>query len=81
MMHAKVTLIDSDIAVLGSANLDMRSLFLDYEISVFVYSATEIDQLSAWFQNLLVDCAGELARPGRTRQLAEDLGRLLAPLM
>ncbi|HKU44972.1 MAG TPA: phospholipase D-like domain-containing protein [Polyangiales bacterium] len=81
MMHAKVTLIDDDIGVLGSANLDMRSLFLDYEISVFVYSEPEIAELTAWFQGLLQDCAGELAQPGRTRRLAEDLGRLLAPLM
>ncbi|HKP61639.1 MAG TPA: phospholipase D-like domain-containing protein [Polyangiales bacterium] len=81
MMHGKMTLIDGDIGVIGSANLDMRSLFLDYEIAVFVYSPDEIDQLSQWFQSLLVDCASELPRPGRTRALAEDLGRLLAPLM
>jgi cardiolipin synthase len=81
MMHAKVALIDNDIGVVGSANLDMRSLFLDYEIAVFVYSAIELDHLARWFDSLLVECASELARPGRTRRLAEDLGRLLAPLM
>jgi cardiolipin synthase len=81
MMHAKVTLIDSEIGVLGSANLDMRSLFLDYEIAVFAYSQPELDELTRWFESLLADCATELERPGRTRALAEDLGRLLAPLM
>lgn len=81
MMHAKVALIDSEIGVLGSANLDMRSLFLDYEIAVFAYSAEELEQLTLWFESLLEDCASELERPGRTRALAEDLGRLLAPLM
>jgi cardiolipin synthase len=81
MMHAKLALIDSDIGVLGSANLDMRSLFLDYEIAVFTYSPQELEHLTRWFESLLVDCAPELGRPGRTRALAEDLGRLLAPLM
>jgi cardiolipin synthase len=81
MMHAKLALIDSEIGVLGSANLDMRSLFLDYEIAVFTYSPEELDVLTRWFETLLADCAHELERPGRTRALAEDLGRLLAPLM
>lgn len=80
MMHAKLALID-DIGVIGSANLDMRSLFLDYEIAAFVYSAPELDELMHWFESLLRDCGPELERPGRTRALAEDLGRLLAPLM
>jgi cardiolipin synthase len=59
----------------------MRSLFLDYEIAVFAYSPEELEQLTLWFESLLADCASELERPGRTRALAEDLGRLLAPLM
>lgn len=81
MMHAKVALIDNEIGVLGSANLDMRSLFLDYEIAVFAYTQEELDELARWFESLLADCAPEMERPGRTRALAEDLGRLLAPLM
>jgi cardiolipin synthase len=81
MLHAKVTLIDHEIAVLGSANLDMRSLFLDYEIAVFIYTRPEIDVFGRWFEELLTDCGASLAEPGRVRALAEDFGRLLAPLM
>jgi cardiolipin synthase A/B len=81
MMHAKVALIDLEIGVLGSANLDMRSLFLDYEIALFAYTQPELDDLQKWFESLFVECAAQLDRPGRTRALAEDLGRLLAPLM
>jgi cardiolipin synthase len=81
MMHAKVMLIDHDIAVLGSANLDMRSLFLDYEIALFVYTRPEIAMFSSWFEALLRECAPQLNEPGRVRALAEDLGRLLAPLL
>jgi cardiolipin synthase A/B len=81
MMHAKVMLIDRDMAVLGSANLDMRSLFLDYEIAVFIYTAHEIERFARWFEALLADCRDNLPEPGRLRALAEDFGRLLAPLM
>jgi cardiolipin synthase len=81
MLHAKVMLVDHDIAVLGSANLDMRSLFLDYEIAVFIYTRPEINVFASWFETLLLDCGSQLAEPGRVRALAEDFGRLLAPLM
>lgn len=81
MMHAKVTLVDHDFAILGSANLDMRSLFLDYEIAVFIYTTPEIACFEAWFEQLLRQCSDRLQEPGTVRALAEDLGRLLAPLM
>jgi cardiolipin synthase len=81
MMHAKVTLIDHELAIVGSANLDIRSLFLDYEIAVFIYTRPEIERLEAWFQHLLKECGQQLQAPGAVRALAEDLGRLLAPLM
>jgi cardiolipin synthase len=81
MMHAKVTVIDNDLAILGSANLDMRSLFLDYEIAVFIYTQPEIALFEAWFDRLLGHCGHKLDEPGTVRALAEDLGRLLAPLM
>jgi cardiolipin synthase len=81
MMHAKVTLIDDDLAILGSANLDMRSLFLDYEIAVFIYTRSDVTRFACWFDGVLPHCAERLSTPGTVRALAEDLGRLLAPLM
>jgi cardiolipin synthase len=79
MMHAKAVIVDERIAVVGSANMDMRSLFLDYEIAMFFYSPSEIARVVAWFQSLEPSCVA-LAPAGRTRALFEDLGRLVAPL-
>jgi cardiolipin synthase len=81
MMHAKVTVIDDAVGVLGSANMDMRSLFLDYEIALFFYSKPEIATLAGWFEGLLARCGPRLADAGRARALAEDFGRLLGPLV
>jgi cardiolipin synthase len=81
MMHAKIALIDQEVAVIGSANLDMRSLFLDYEIALFVYGKQETALFAQWFDDLLQHCAPRLPEAGRARAMAEDLGRLLAPLM
>lgn len=37
MIHAKLVLIDEELALAGSANLDGRSLFLNYEMMVAFY--------------------------------------------
>jgi cardiolipin synthase len=47
MLHAKVVLVAAELAVLGTANMDMRSLLLNYEIAAFVYSRPEIEAIQA----------------------------------
>jgi cardiolipin synthase len=79
MLHAKCVLVDDALAVLGSANLDMRSLFLNYEISVFCTSAAEIATIAAWFDTLWPDCK-PLVPANRMRGMVESLARLVAPL-
>jgi cardiolipin synthase len=79
MMHAKVLLADDTLAVIGSANFDMRSLFLDYEIGLLLSDRDDIGALSRWYEVLLADC-GELVPAGRGRALAEGVARLIGPL-
>jgi cardiolipin synthase len=80
MLHAKAVVIDDSIGVVGSANFDMRSLFLDYEICVFLYSEGAIADLAEWFESTERQC-GTLPEAGALRSLAEDVGRLLSPLV
>jgi cardiolipin synthase A/B len=79
MLHAKLVLADDSLAVLGSANFDMRSLFLDYEIALFLSRREEIDALSRWYRSVLADC-GPLRSAGRVRTLVEGVARLFGPL-
>lgn len=39
MLHAKLMIIDEEIAEVGAANSDMRSFRLNYEVCQVVYSA------------------------------------------
>ena len=80
MMHAKVSIIDSQLATVGSANMDIRSLFLNYEIALFLYSRQDIDRLSNWYESVLAECDSKFPAPTAVRTLAEDVGRLLAPI-
>jgi cardiolipin synthase len=79
MLHAKLVLIDDELSVVGSANVDMRSLFLDYELSLVTTSSELTRELDTWFRSLL-ERTVELAPASRTRALLEPIARLLAPL-
>jgi cardiolipin synthase len=81
MLHAKSMILDDAVGVVGSANLDMRSLFLDYEVSLFLYSAPEIKTLSEWFDSLAGQCSEGMPKSGWLRGSAESVGRLLAPVV
>jgi cardiolipin synthase A/B len=81
MVHAKVVLIDSDLAVIGSANMDMRSLFLNYEASLYLYTRPQIDATAAWIQALMLECVSSLPTRNRASELAADVVRLLSPLL
>jgi len=45
LLHAKTMTIDRDLALIGSANLDRRSLELNFEISMLVYDSDFASQL------------------------------------
>jgi cardiolipin synthase A/B len=84
MLHAKAVIMDDTLAVFGSANLDLRSLFVNFEIGIAVYSKGEVAAIKDWADQLRRDCraykAGETPR-GWISSIAEDLSRLLAPLL
>ncbi|MBA3477875.1 MAG: PLDc N-terminal domain-containing protein [Lautropia sp.] len=50
MMHAKAVVVDEQIALCGTVNLDARSLFLNFELMFAFYGEDEIAWLSAWIE-------------------------------
>jgi cardiolipin synthase len=82
MLHAKALLID-DVAVVGSANFDMRSLWLDYEIALFLPGKPEVTWLDAWFSALFSGPHANAsdAEPSFLRRGLESVARLLSPLL
>lgn len=83
MLHAKVVVIDDDLAIVGSANFDMRSLFFNFESCVYLYSSHEVENVSAWVKMVMARCSDKryLANPGKLRLLLENIALLIAPLL
>lgn len=52
MVHAKTLVIDNTFAMAGSANMDIRSLFLNCEVMSAFYSETDIRWLANWLEVL-----------------------------
>lgn len=80
MVHAKAMIVDNEFSAVGSANMDMRSLFLNYEVMQICYSTAEIDAVADWFQSLAVDCRAEMRTPGFLREIGEGVIRTISPL-
>jgi cardiolipin synthase len=84
MNHAKAMLVDERIGLFGSANMDMRSLFVNFEIGLVTYSEREAKRLSGWMGEVFAH-SRPMPAPGQERRLmpliGEEISRLLAPLL
>jgi cardiolipin synthase len=85
MMHAKVVIVDGQWASVGTANLDNRSLHLNFEVNCLIYSPEAVAELEAAFQHDLgtairLDRAVYARRPFAGR-LLENAARLLSPVL
>lgn len=54
--HSKIMMIDGEVSMVGSANLNSRSLRWDYEASAFVFSAEVTHRLDSIFAHDLQQC-------------------------
>jgi cardiolipin synthase len=85
MMHAKVMLVDDDWASVGTANLDNRSLHLNFEVNCLIYSSDAVAILERAFRedlghSIRLDRNVYLKRPFAGR-LLENACRLLSPVL
>lgn len=74
MLHAKLAVFDEDLAMAGSANLDSRSLFLNYELMLAFHDAADVRRFADWFDAEHASAQAYAARPpGLARDVAEGL--------
>lgn len=85
MMHAKAVVVDEEWAMLGTANLDHRSLHLNFELMAVLDGAAEVAAIQAAFLAARERCCPYtregLAARSPARRVLSNLSRLFAPLM
>jgi cardiolipin synthase len=65
----------------GSANMDIRSLLLNYETAMFVYNPEAINEVEAYIEELMTHTRCGIAEASLVRSLGESIVRLISPLL
>ncbi len=84
-VHAKTFVVDDDYAVVGTINLDYRSLYLHFECAVWMYGTDSVAQVKEDFfktQQLSQEITLQQCREvSFIRRLGRSVLRVFAPLM
>ncbi|SFE66541.1 cardiolipin synthase [Chitinophaga sp. CF118] len=84
-IHAKTIVIDDNLAIVGTVNLDNRSFYLNSEIAVVVYDKPTVQKLQLSFEQDLQDAELIERRSWKNRSIwqrfMDAVCRLLTPLL
>jgi len=74
MLHAKLVIVDASWLLLGSANFDSRSLFLNYELMIAFRESAMLTASRAWFDAQVAGAQPWTApAPGMLRNFGDGL--------
>lgn len=84
-VHAKVFVSDDEKAVVGTVNLDFRSLYLHFECGMYLYHNKEVLTIEQDYQDTLLKCQEmtieDCKKLAPIKRFAGQVLRLFAPLM
>ena len=83
-IHAKTMVCDDEYAIVGTINLDYRSLYLHFECGVCLYKTDAVMELKEDFLKTLQSCQQITEKDcprGFFKTLLQDFFRLFAPLL
>jgi cardiolipin synthase len=84
-IHAKTMIIDDNLAIVGTVNLDNRSFYLNFEIAIIMYDRAVVKDLLDAFEKDIEDATLITRRSWKNRSLFEKfidgVCRLLTPLL
>ena len=83
-IHSKVFVSDDEIATVGSANMDFRSLYLQFECGAFFCQTKLVSDVRDDFLQTVLNCkemTEEDCKSNAFVRFLQDLFRLFAPLL
>lgn len=81
MIHAKIALIDNHYGFIGSANMDSRSLLLNYELGICLYSESDLKGLENLCEGIFAESSTEVEELTHVQEWFGRLARLFSPLI
>lgn len=84
-LHSKMLVADDMLSTVGSANLDFRSFYYNFEVNAYIYDANVASRLKAMFMEDIKSCRQLTLREYKERPMSrrclESGARLLSPLL
>lgn len=84
-IHAKTIVIDDEISTVGTANIDVRSFSLNFEVNAFIYNPAISHDLAEIFEKDIFDCTELTLEKYKNRsnriKFKESISRLLTPIL
>ncbi|MFJ8530783.1 cardiolipin synthase [Bacillus sp. NPDC094106] len=84
-MHAKIVLVDDDVATIGTANMDIRSFALNYELIAILYESKTVLDIKSDFKQDFKDSIEikweSFQKRSIQKRVLESFMRLISPLL
>lgn len=84
-IHAKTIVVDGKVSSVGTANMDVRSFKLNFEVNAFIYDSVISKEFNNIFEKDINDCTKITQEMYNKRPLIikfkESISRLLSPLL
>ncbi|WP_201605382.1 cardiolipin synthase [Psychrobacter immobilis] len=85
LLHAKTVVIDDDYCLFGTVNIDMRSFYLNMEVSLAIYTPEMVAQVAECQEVYLENCrildSDEWQQRHGSKRLFDNVVRLFSPLL
>lgn len=84
-MHSKLLIVDNEIASIGTANMDMRSFHLNFEVNAFLYKTRSVQTLVSDFiydmEHSTIISYEKFKKRSIFKRIIESTSRLMSPLL
>lgn len=84
-IHSKALIVDGEIATIGTANMDMRSFHLNFEVNALLIQTESVARIVADFERDLLSTSliehEEFMNKRMVIRILESAARLMSPLL
>lgn len=84
-IHSKTIFVDGIVGTIGTANMDVRSFALNFEINSFIFDEKKVSELENIFLKDLKDCTEityeNYLKRGKMFKIRESVSRLISPML